>query len=66
MAQPENKKETKAVEASQYNTLLDAASDEIAWDIGDTFIRFDDMTPVEQWRRIHRLLEENGYHIHKY
>ena len=41
-----------------------SASDD-SFDIGDTFIRFDDMSPREQWIRIFQMLNENGYSVIK-
>ena len=31
--------------------------------LGDTFIRFDEKTPIEQWRRIDEMLEEAGLKV---
>ena len=31
--------------------------------LGDTFIRFDEMSPIEQWRRIDKMLKEEGLKI---
>ncbi len=31
--------------------------------LGDTFIRFDEKTPIEQWRRIDEMLDEEGLKV---
>ena len=45
--------------------LEDAGSvgDYIAFYCGDTFIRFDDLTPAQQWERIIEMLNEEGFYI---
>lgn len=50
------------------NTLLDALmeTDEalarrVAAEVGDTFICYDNMAPVEQWARVLRVLAEGGW-----
>ena len=36
-------------------------SQHVAFDIGDTFIQFETMSPKEQWYRIITLLDSHGY-----
>ena len=49
------------LEATSDSKPIDA--NDISFNIGDTFINFRDMTPKEQWIRIFKMLEENGYVI---
>ena len=59
----EGEVEVKVKQNKLEGDALDEMISNLSCVVGDTFIDFKAMSPSEQWRRIIRLLAENGFFI---